>query len=392
MAGGRWPAPTVSQRGGGPPRRSSGPAFSKRLEQSLKNGATAILTALVKHPARQPPPPYERILFIRYGGIGDMILSLPVFRAARAGHPQAQIDVLCARKNMSPLIGTNLADHIDVYEKQPQRVVRTIMRLRRRRYDYICNLVAYPSFTFGALARLIGPEALCAAGDQERFSRFYDRLIELPPKRQAHMLDRLFLLAADVTGTHAGPGPPPWVEYGPEIKEQAAGLFAGIQVQLGLRSHPPRVAVVNLAAGLRRREWPLERYAELLRVAIPKHRNSIEGWVLVTSPERAREADQLVALISDCSVTVLPPVPDFRVLMEFLRHIRLLVTPDTSLAHAASAMGTPVLDLIIGENAITWRPVGVPHRLVVSRDPLSLREVPVSEVEAGLDDLIGEIT
>lgn len=369
-------------------------SLGKRLETTLKNMTTGALRIFLAQRPRAADPPFKRILFIRYGGIGDMILSLPVFRAARARFPDSQIDVLCDAKNLGPLQGARLADHIDVYDKHPHRVLALISRLRRRDYDVICNMVVYPSFTFGILARLIGPRAVRIAGDQERFSYFYNRLVDLPPKREIHMIERLFLLAADITGI-SGPEIPemgiPWVDYDSDIQTRASELLSAAIARLSLKNAHPRIAAVNISAGLERREWPIERFGEFLRIAMGRSSESIDGWIIIRNPQKPEEAERLVAAVGNAASTVLPVIDDFRVLMEFLRRVRLLVTPDTSFVHAASAMGTPVLDLIIGENAITWAPVGVPHRMVVSSDRLSLRELPVADVVRGMETLLEEL-
>lgn len=366
--------------------------FSKRLEIVLKNSASAIVRSIAEQPPRRPDPPYRRILFIRYGGIGDMILSLPIFRAARAKFPDARIDVLCDPKNAGPLQDTGLADNVALYDKNPQQTARLVSRLRRQKYNYIDNLVVYPSFTFGTLARLIGPAAIRAAGDQERFSYFYNHLIDLPPKREIHMLDRLFLLAADITGAQVSAIDTPWATYGLTTRQEAEKLFSFVVNKLSLNPGTPRIAAVNLSAGLLRREWPLEKNGEFMRIAVEKYRKKINGWVIVTNPQKPEEAQQLADMVNHPAVVILPASSDFRVMMEFLRHIYLLITPDTSFAHAASAMGTPVLDLMIGENVKTWAPVGVPNEIVSSRDPLSFREVPVDVVRKAFEKLLDKLS
>jgi hypothetical protein len=77
--------------------------------------------------------------------------------------------------------------------------------------------------------------------------------------------------------------------------------------------------------------------------------------------------------------------------MEFLSLVTVLITPDTSMAHAASAMGTPVLVLTIGENVTVWDPIGVTHTIVFSDDPFSLETLPVEKVLDGFDYLMREI-
>jgi len=338
--------------------------FGKRLEIGIKNTASAVVRRFAETPVRTVSEPPQRILFIRYGGIGDMILSLPVFRAARKKYPDAEIDVLCDPKNAGPLLEAGLADNIALYRKFPDQIVRLAGRLRKRRYDYICNLVVYPSFTFGMLARLMGPHAIRAAGDQEKFAYFYNREINLPPKREIHMLDRLFLLAADITGPEISETDVPWATYPDTIQQQGERIFAKAAKALQFERSQPRLAAINLSAGLTRREWPLDKYAEFLRAAVEHYTDRLDGWVILTDPGRPGTAIRLRDMVNDPRVVVLPPVFDFRVMMEFMRHIEVIVTPDTSFSHAASAMGTPILNLMIGENVTTWAPVGVPHKVV----------------------------
>jgi ADP-heptose:LPS heptosyltransferase len=362
--------------------------LGKQLEIGLKELTAATLRQLLAQPPRNPQPPFERILFLRYGGIGDMILSLPVFRAAKARFPGVEIDVLCDRKNGGVLAGNRLVDHVYWYQKQPLEIAGLVAQLRSRRYDYLCNLVVYPSFTFGMLARLIGPGAIRAAGDQERYGYLYNRLVDLPPKREIHMLERLFLLAADVAGAHVTHTETPWISYDGDIRAKAAELERLVRSQLGIQSDSTPIGALNLSAGLERREWPREKYAELLRSAIARHRDRIAGWVIITDPRNPRDAEQFVQRFAGQPVVQLPPAEDFRVMMSFLPHVALLITPDTSFAHAASAMATPVLDLMIGENVTPWRPIGVPHEVVASDDPRNLAELPVEAVLGGLERLL----
>ena len=88
----------------------------------------------------------------------------------------------------------------------------------------------------------------------------------------------------------------------------------------------------------------------------------------------------------------LPAQSDMRVIMEFLVYLTLLITPDTSMTHAASAMGTPVLVLTIGENENVWNPIGVNHKIVLSDDQYSLGSLGVEKVINGFDELIKQIS
>jgi ADP-heptose:LPS heptosyltransferase len=91
-------------------------------------------------------------------------------------------------------------------------------------------------------------------------------------------------------------------------------------------------------------------------------------------------------------IIALPAQSDFRVIMEFLSYIKVLLTPDTSMAHAASAMGTPLLVMTIGENKTIWDPIGVKSRIVFSEDLFSLENLPVDQVIDEFDRLMSEIS
>jgi len=361
----------------------------KKLETAFKNFSSALLNFFLKQPQITPAPPYTRILFLRYGHIGDMILSLPLFRAVRAKYPDAQIDVICDLKNANPLEENPIIDDVYFYEKNFLKIIRLIFKLRKKKYDYICNLVAYPSFTFGILARLIGPKAVRAGGDQEQFSYFYNRIVDLPPKMETHMLNRLFLLSSDITGQEISQTATPWLGKNNVVEEKANILYKKITSQLN--SDKPRIALVNLSAGLERREWQQEKYIEFMQSAVNKYKNNIDGWVIITDPQKPGNAAQLVKQLGNPIVIQIPVQDDFRVIMALIQKCCLIITPDTSFSHAASAMGTPVLNLMIGENVITWAPYGVKYIIVSSDEPLTLKELTVKRVLQGLDELINII-
>jgi heptosyltransferase-3 len=358
----------------------------KQFETGFKNFTSALLSFFLKQPQIKPTPPYSRILFLRYGHIGDMILSLPLFLAVNAKYPDAQIDVICDPKNVSPLEENPIVDDFYLYEKNFLKIIWLIFKLRKKKYDYICNLVAYPSLTFGILARFIGPKSVRAGGDQEQFSYLYNRLIDLPPKMETHMLKRLFLLSSDITGEEISHTKTPWIIINKIVEEKANILLKNISSQLN--SNTPRVVLVNLSAGLERREWQQEKYIEFLQIAVNKYKNKIDCWAIITDPKKPRNAAQLVKKLNNPSVVQVPVQDDFRVMMTFMQKCYLIITPDTSFSHAASAMGTPVLNLMIEENIITWAPYGVKYKIVSSDDPLALKELPVERVLQGFDELI----
>ena len=363
----------------------------KTIEKKFKKILSGALRFFLEQPPKITGHPINKVLIIRYGGIGDMILSIPVFKQIKAEHPDAEIDVLCDKKNVSPVEAASLIDNIFFYEKIFFKTILLIRNLRRRKYDYIINLVVYPTFTFSLIARLAGKHSVRIAADQEEFSFYYNRILDLPPKREIHMLDRLFLLSGDLIQKKDKRINTPWIEYRQDIKMEANKIYELICSELILNKAETKIAAVNLSAGLKRREWSIENYKYFLEEVIPKYSNKINGWAVFTDPKKPEESEIVVNSLNQKSVIRIPVVDDFKIIIELIRKFYLIVTPDTSILHAASAMGTPTLALIIGENYKTWSPVGNINEVIVSEDPLSLNELPVEKVVNGFDNLMKKL-
>jgi ADP-heptose:LPS heptosyltransferase len=366
-------------------------AFGKRLEHFFKDMVAAFLRKILEQPPRIPRPPFHRILFLRFDVLGDMILSIPVFKTMRAVLPNAEIDVLCSQKNCILLQETTLADHLYIYKKNPLRMLTLIWRIRKKKYDLIINLVTRASFTFGIVARLGGPYALRLAADQEQYSYLYNHIVDLPPKSEIHMLKRKFLLCAEIIKDQIRHTDIPWVDFGTAVKHRAGQIYRQVLLDLNIDTEKVKVAAINLSAGLARREWPLEENVRFLKQAINKYQDKITVWVVFTNPVKPHEATELVSLVNNPRIRAIPAQSDFRVIIEFLHLVTVLVTPDTSIMHAASATGTPVLALMIKENIKIWDPIGVVNKIVLSDDPFTLKDLSVEKVLEGFDQLMQQI-
>ena len=381
--------------------------ISKWFEHFVKNAVSLLLRTGLKQKPRIPQPPYKRILFLRFDALGDMILSFPIFRATRTALPDSKIDVLCSPQNITILKGSNLANTLLVAGKNPLNLVKLMYRIRRKNYDVVVNLVTRPSFTFGLLARLGGPKSVRIAGEQQQFSYFYNRIIDLPPKGDIHMLKRKFMLCKDFLDPEISHIDKPWVTYDTKIKDQAQILFKHALTSLNITRQKPRLAGLNLSAGLKRREWPLEKNELFLQKCIEKYKDKIDGWIIFTDPNKPKKTGELVEKLIHLNRTktgeisnptvpsfpvAIPAQSDMRVIMEFLVYLTVLITPDTSITHAASAMGTPVLVLTIGENENVWNPIGVKHKIVFSDEQYSLESLDVEKVMSGFDELIKQVS
>ena len=220
----------------------------------------------------------------------------------------------------------------------------------------------------------------------------YNHIIDLPPKSEIHMLKRKFLLCAEFIGREVSEVKTPWMIYTPEVTQKSKSAYDQILIDLDLPLDSQHLAGLNLSAGLTRRQWPLDNYVRFLQYVISRYRDTIDGWAIFTDPAQPEAAQYVVKEINHPKITVIPPQKDFRIIVEIIKRLFVIVSPDTSIAHAASAMGTPIMDLMIGENIKIWDPVGVPNTIILSNDPFTLQQLPVADAIKGFDELIAQIT
>lgn len=359
----------------------------KKIELFSKRILSSLIKSVFKEEIRKPKPPYNKILFLRFDVLGDMIVSLPVLRACRNSLPSSRIDIICSYKNQSVIENSGFVNNTYVTTKDIVKNILLSIRLRKEKYDLIVNLVTRPSLTYGILTQIIGPKAYRVAGEQEKYEYFYTHNVALPPKRAIHMTQRLMLLCSFLTEENSLTYRQPWVKFGNEVVEKSSQLYKKVCQTIDPGKSKLKVAAINLTSGLERRNWPIEKYIEFLKTASEKYNEKVDGWVIFTNPSKPNDSKMVENLVSNKKVIALPIVNDFKVLFEFLHHLYFLVTPDTSILHAASATGTPVLAMIIGENKIVWTPVGNINEVVFSEDPFSLNDLPLTDVLKGMERL-----
>jgi ADP-heptose:LPS heptosyltransferase len=93
------------------------------------------------------PPEPKRILLIRLKGIGDVVLSTPLFRALKKKFPSVQIDIV-TRASCEPILRHNpYLYRVIVYPDKTAslgKMLRFVTRLRREKYDWVVDLAAEP--------------------------------------------------------------------------------------------------------------------------------------------------------------------------------------------------------------------------------------------------------
>ncbi len=296
-----------------------------------------------------------RILLIRPDRLGDAIISTPVIRLLRERFPNASLSMLLGRKNASAAAILPDLDDAIVLPDSLGRIIGTIRRLRRNRYDLAINLLAKDSASGSLLTALAG--ASFTIGFAGASASIYTAIIE-KPAGHSHIVRETSLLlgplAVEPIGEHPGRDAERLRIVLPEpLKARARALL-----EKSLGDMPRPIVVLNISGSGPEKFLGIERYIEvgqrIIRAGLTP--------VFAASPA---DRHALGEIAGRCGALMLPITQSFAEFAALLECADMIVTPDTSIVHIAAALGKPTVALVPAATTGTgWGPWGVPCALL----------------------------
>lgn len=287
----------------------------------------------------------KRILAVRVGRGGDLVMITPALRMLLDGLPGATVHLLTSAEGPRILRGFDprLARFHVYHRRFPGALfLRPRLRatLRREGYERIYLFESHPHYR--KLVEGVAPE-VHAFGVIPQERHYCDRCLDVVEPTLPRPQPRGWIslpvtgaaraAAAGYLAAHGVADGERLVGLHLTFSESARGLFAG---RRGLKNRVwPDAAAADLARRLvalgRSQGRPIRPVVDIL----PHERGLLAGFL-----ERAGDA-----------VTVLSGPPDFERYKAVLARLALLVTPNTGPMHVAAAVGTPVVALFSG-----WSP------------------------------------
>jgi ADP-heptose:LPS heptosyltransferase len=306
------------------------------------------ITGLVRLMRRPPEAPRwsahpHRVLFLRHDRAGDMVLSTGVLRAIARSHPTITLDVLASPLNAPIIEGADYVGTTITFDKRAVgSYIPTALRLRRARYDAVVDcMVTAPSVTTLLLVLASGAQhriGIAGRGNDAAFT------LTVPPDPRAdgHMVDRLAALARAFDVDPETMDRRPSLDV-PEMEvARAVVMWGGNTPDAGAR------VLVNISAGTPERTWPDERYVEVMRHIRERHPDAVLR--VISAPSETDRATG-IANAADASVVSTPTI---RAAFALVATADLVITPDTSIAHAASALRVPAVAMYSNEKSERW--------------------------------------
>lgn len=315
----------------------------KRLELWWRALWIRILVRLMRRawarPAWAARP--HRVLFLRHDRAGDMILSTGVMRAIARSHPTITLDVLASPANAAILQAADYVHDVIVFDKKRLGgYLATARRLRANRYDAVIDcMITAPSLTTLLLVSASGARqrvGISGRGNDAAFT------VTVPPETRpgAHMVDLLAALA------RAFDVDPATVERQPVIALTDAERARAEEIW-GARGAGKRV-LVNVSAGTSARLWPDERYVRVMEHIRSRDPDAV--FRVISAPAESARGERIARGGGGTFVST----PSIRDAFALVAASDFVFTPDTSIAHAASAFRKPCVAMYLKGTSERW--------------------------------------
>ncbi|MCL2830459.1 MAG: heptosyltransferase [Betaproteobacteria bacterium] len=316
------------------PKRNS--RFGARALLLLRLLRPRIFLSLLRCARSTPNPAPKRILIPHCLLLGDTLLLAPLLAALRLRYPEAQIDTTVAPAYLPLFNRSPYGVRALGYDPRRRETLAALCHAADLGGGY--DLAFIPGDNrYALLARALGARRIVAMDDRDSPNRGWknylcDAFVPWPQTPMA--LAEIFARLADPV-------------YLPENAEAPAPPLPVYRIGDWPAPHcaaptppPPATpyAVLHLGAGSPLRHWPVERWRELAA--------RLAGLGLTPVLSTGPNEEALAARIDpEGSYPAYPGTLDLAQLWHLLANARLLVCPDTGIAHLAKLVGVPTLCL-----------------------------------------------
>jgi len=299
-----------------------------------------------------------KVLAVRVGRVGDMVMTTPALDALFDAHPGARVTLVTSPVGRVVLKGFDpRIEDVWVY---PGRGLASLFARRALRrsiedaaFDSIFLFETNPRYR--ALVQRAGARVHALAAEPQSPPRHYAlRCLELvspgalPRPVRLPVSDEARARAAAVFAA-AGIGP----------RERLVGVHPGFSAQ---------ARWVGKQRAKQNKSWPVASWGELAkRLAAMGARGDAPLRVVAEVLPEERAMGEAVSAASEGHLTLLTPALDFERYKASIERMALFVSPDTGPMHVAAAVGTPVVALFAGKDPNDCGPFGDPLRRRVLR-------------------------
>ena len=327
----------------------------------------------------------KSVLFLRADGIGDAIVTTPLWRALKKRRPDLVIGVAGSFRNI-PILeqDPNISHTYDFADPDPKRRRAEIARAQAMHYDLVFGCTFHRTTKTAIQARRAsrhGYTAYMMRGKPNNRVYLFSKIVFREGGANLPMVTQLQYMLEQTLGiTLVDDERMPEIHIPAEVREKIAARLS----ELLKRTGSSRVVVVNTESATPFREWGFDKSCELARKLAANHADL--HIALISSPA---SAEALAQYIKDSklppTVSYFPTANIFEA-AALLEKSELLISPDTATIHVANALRKPIIGFYLKDNE--WKPYEVPSYVFITEEEQPIATIPVEGVLKAANDLL----
>ncbi|MFC1497372.1 glycosyltransferase family 9 protein [Verrucomicrobiota bacterium] len=294
----------------------------------------------------------RRILLIRPGGMGDMIMLLPVIKALQEKYPEAKIDLVCEKRNMDVLKLAGLENNALVYDVNP---VKFFFQLKQHHYDIALDTEQFHHFS-AVFAFWSGAPVRIGFKINPRRNPLYTHLIPYAiDGYEAEQFARI-------------PEPLGISDIRHNLENILTDTDSALIPSKMLPSSP--FVIINPGASTHYKMWNENKYVQL---ASWLQKNRKLNIVLTGSRKEQKICTCILNALSAENGNAVSLVGELglKATAALMKRAELFIGSDSGLAHLAMAMGLPTVVLFGPSDRRKWGVEDKKHAIVLKNLPCS---------------------
>ena len=307
----------------------------------------------------------KKILIVQLGRIGDIILMSPMFAAIKKDNPHHEIHMLCGKHNEHLAKYYTSISKVYSHNKNIFKLIGLIKKLNAEKYDYWID----PKDHYSAESRFFANRnhALIKIGfnRDDKNKVFTHSLKSDKSNFGRHVIDRNLEALEPMLGK---------IDFvrKPNIKVSS-------ESELRFKKFLPDIQVanfilINISASNKSRYWLIVNWIALIN-SFPERSFLING--------DPKDIDDVQQILDKCENAHYYKAMSFVDVITFVFFADLLVSPDTSLIHVASAFNIPVIGLYQNAewNYTKFAPLSQKHKVIVGHSDQYITDIKLDVVK-----------
>lgn len=352
--------------------------YLKRIELSIRRLFISSVEkpftgVLVKEPTSiLSSIPNPRILFLRQDRIGDVLVSTGIIKAVRDTYPNARIDIVLSTNNVAVKHAVSSMTNTQwIYKKSVAGLVSLIAKLRSVKYDVVIDLMDNPSSTSTLLIQWC--KAKYSIGIMKANASVYTHCVPLLNRANVHIIERIAQLLLPLG-------------INPE-KTELRPFYQIEPIQKPVNNSSKRL-ILNINGSRDNVWWGTEKFIELIKFV----QEDFPLFNVIVCSSKSYNKERLEIAKATGTQTI-EPTDSFHEYVTILSTADILITPDTSIVHIASAFNIPCLAFYLQTDTglLPWYPYKTIYRALVAKpDEHTIKIFTASQAYSLLKELIHE--